>query len=344
MTGIRRFIFGSAAFIGMCALLLVTLVVLEYRGLPSVDALEVYLPAKPSEVAPQQCIEMPIRAVPVQSAMHFKDSLLAAGQRRYSIQIARSLLCNQRRSNLRRPLDELLLSFIIETRFRPDERLTIYLNRVYLGDGQFGIDSATRHFFHCAPEEVSLPEKALLMVLPLSPARYSPTNHPERAILRRNAVLTTMLARGSISVAQRESAEAAPLFEQEGQSVVMPETATRELLKMKRLRAESIGGYWQPTAAEISTIELQLPDIAELRSEGVLVGMQIANPGKDNRQYFAIMINGRKTIYINAFCSPPMSTWRSRLEVVMDGGTCVWQVLYDVESQSFSHLMTNGVA
>jgi len=131
---------------------------------------------------------------------------------------------------------------------------------------------------------------------------------------------------------------------QTGRSVLLPESATKQLVRMHYLRGSSIGGYWQPTKKEVATLESNLSKIADLRSEGALVGMQISEPAKDNRQYVAVTVNGRKTIYVNAFCGSASPAWATQLEVIMDGGTCVWRVLYDVDTQTFSHLMTNGRA
>jgi hypothetical protein len=129
---------------------------------------------------------------------------------------------------------------------------------------------------------------------------------------------------------------------QQGNAVLLPESGTKELLRLRYLNGPAVGGYWRPTQEDISKLESSIPKIADLRSESALVGMQIAQPAKDNRQYVAVMVNSRKTIYVNGFCMPPSSTWTSRLEVIMDGGTCVWHVLYDVERQTFSHLTVNG--
>ena len=105
-----------------------------------------------------------------------------------------------------------------------------------------------------------------------------------------------------------------------------------------------MGGYWQPTDKELSSLEAKIPSVANLRSERVIVGAQISEPAKNYRQYVAFTLNGHKTIYVHGFCVAPMKDWESHLEVIFDGGTCVWSVLYDVDSQTFSHLTTNGMA
>jgi len=108
-------------------------------------------------------------------------------------------------------MDEILLAFMIESRFSPNERLTIFLNRIYLGNNQFGLASGTQYYFGCSPETADLPQQALLMGMIASPTRYSLARHPEQALQRRNLILATMVSRGSISVKQKSFAERASL-------------------------------------------------------------------------------------------------------------------------------------
>jgi Transglycosylase len=241
---LRVLVISAVSIVAVCALLVVALSAFELSRLPSVGQLAPYVPTAATAIGPQQCAEEPLRAVSMQEALRFKPVLLAAEgedsneilevfglapghsgdgrQGHYSTQIARSLLCNEGGSlrplsNVRRSLDEVLLAIAINRRFTQDERITIYLNRVYLGHGQFGIDRASRYYFGCASEETTLSQRALLMALPSSPYRYSPIIHPDRAVARRNAVLAAMFRRGDISMTDEESAEGAPLLVLQGE-------------------------------------------------------------------------------------------------------------------------------
>jgi hypothetical protein len=233
LRGLRVLPISCVSIAATFALLLAVLVAFEFSRLPSINQLARYLPSEAIAIGPQQCIEEPIRALPVREALLFRPALLAAegdhhGELRqlfgfasersgrdrpghYSSLIARTLFCNQHESDLRRSLDEVILSIAIDLRFTPDERMTIYLNRAYLGEGQVGFSNASHHYFGCTPEKTTLPQRALLMGLARNPAYYSPTKHPERALLRRNAIVTAMFERGDISKADQESAESAAL-------------------------------------------------------------------------------------------------------------------------------------
>jgi membrane peptidoglycan carboxypeptidase len=122
------------------------------------------------------------------------------------------MLCEDRRSQIGRSIDELILALEIDTFYSPEERHTIYLNRAYFGDDQFGIAAASEHYFSKGPDRLTVAESALLTSLPWAPAMLSPYKHPDQALARRNLVLASMQQQGSISAEVATMAEAAPLL------------------------------------------------------------------------------------------------------------------------------------
>ncbi|MBM2845643.1 MAG: penicillin-binding protein, family [Bacteroidetes bacterium] len=98
-----------------------------------------------------------------------------------------------------RKLREFLTAIQLEQNFTKDEILEFYLNVVYFGRGSYGISSASQVYFGKPPADLSLPEVATLIALLKGPAYYDPTNHPERALARRNTVLSQMEKYGYIS-------------------------------------------------------------------------------------------------------------------------------------------------
>jgi len=108
------------------------------------------------------------------------------------------------------------------------------------------------------------------------------------------------------------------------------------------------GSYasWTPSKADIESIEQRIPQISKLKIRSYeSTHLRIENPEKYFRQYVGVRHNGKRRIYINAFCddSPPPD-WRLRLYVVIDGATCYWHVFYDPESNTFSDLTINARA
>src|SRR5204863_5615535 len=94
---------------------------------------------------------------------------------------------------LRRKLQEAILAERIERFFTKPQILEMYLNKVYFGDGLYGIEAASRGYFGKHASDLSIPEAALLAGLVKSPSSYAPTVSLSRAIARRNVVLQAML-------------------------------------------------------------------------------------------------------------------------------------------------------
>ena len=99
----------------------------------------------------------------------------------------------------------------IERRFTKQQIFELYANQIYLGHGTYGFEAGSEFFFNKHVRELTLPEAALLAALPKGPEAYSPIKYPDRAMKRRNLVLSEMLADGKITKRQAEGAEAAPL-------------------------------------------------------------------------------------------------------------------------------------
>ena len=99
---------------------------------------------------------------------------------------------------LHRKLQELILAARIERMYSKDEILALYLNKVYFGDGLYGVEAASRGYFGKHASDLSVSDAALLAGLVKSPSSYAPTVNLERAIARRNVVLQMMLEAGDI--------------------------------------------------------------------------------------------------------------------------------------------------
>src|SRR2546423_3205198 len=93
---------------------------------------------------------------------------------------------------MRRKLQELILAGQIEQFFTKPQILEMYLNKVYLGDGLYGVEAASRGYFAKHASELTVSEAALLAGLVKSPSSYAPTVSLPRATARRNVVLQAM--------------------------------------------------------------------------------------------------------------------------------------------------------
>ena len=107
-------------------------------------------------------------------------------------QVAKNFLLSNEVS-LNRKIKEAILAFRIERALSKKRILELYLNQIYLGQGAYGIASASLEYFNKPISELNYAESALLAALPKAPTKYNPYNNEELAIHRRNLVLKNLL-------------------------------------------------------------------------------------------------------------------------------------------------------
>ncbi|MGH3376716.1 MAG: penicillin-binding protein [Actinoallomurus sp.] len=110
-----------------------------------------------------------------------------------------------------RKLKELRLAVAMEKRYTKDQILERYLNIAYFGDGAYGVEAASRHYFGRSAATLTLPQAALLAGIVRYPYAYDPTVSPQRATERRNTVLGRMAELHWAGQAEASSAERASL-------------------------------------------------------------------------------------------------------------------------------------
>ena len=125
-------------------------------------------------------------------------------------QLAKNLFLTPERT-LKRKIQEVLVAFWLENHYSKDELFTLYLNRVYLGAGTFGVVAAADRYFDKKVQELTLPEAAMLAGLLQAPSRYAPTRDMARAERRADVVLAAMADAGFITPAQAKAAQAEPV-------------------------------------------------------------------------------------------------------------------------------------
>ncbi|NBQ19473.1 MAG: carboxypeptidase, partial [Synechococcaceae bacterium WB5_2A_257] len=126
-------------------------------------------------------------------------------------QLARVVFLNQDRTLLRK-LKEAALAFKLERQLSKQQILEQYLNNVYLGSSAYGVADAAWVYFSKSPNQLTLPEAALIAGLPPAPSVYSPLVNPELALERRSIVLKRMAEAGFIDRAQQLRADSSPLL------------------------------------------------------------------------------------------------------------------------------------
>ncbi len=132
---------------------------------------------------------------------------VAQGGSSITQQVAKTLFLSNART-LGRKVQELLLTLWLSRHFTRSEILEIWLNRVYLGSGTWGMDAAARQYFGVSARRVSLWQAAMLAGLPRAPSRFNPRTDPEAALARMRQVLDAMVQTGAITAAQADAAAA----------------------------------------------------------------------------------------------------------------------------------------
>ena len=146
-----------------------------------------------------------------------KQGRLAQGGSTITQQLARQSFLTLDKTYTRK-VQEVLLALRIEHQYTKDQILQLYLNKMYFGAGLYGAEAAAMGYFGKHARELSVAEAALLAGLVKSPSTWAPTVNLERAVARRNVVLTAMRENGAIDAAT---------LEQEKQATVVLRDALR---------------------------------------------------------------------------------------------------------------------
>ncbi|WNC13397.1 PBP1A family penicillin-binding protein [Brevibacillus brevis] len=137
---------------------------------------------------------------------------LAEGGSTITQQLARNVFLTLDQTFWRKT-KEMSIAIGLECRYSKDQILEMYLNRVYLGEGEFGVEDAANYYFGhgVSDEKFTIAQAAMLAAIPKAPTTYSPFNNPEQAKLRRDTVIRLMYEQGIITEAQKNEAQAEPL-------------------------------------------------------------------------------------------------------------------------------------
>ncbi|HJP21965.1 MAG: PBP1A family penicillin-binding protein [Alphaproteobacteria bacterium] len=205
---------------------------------------------------------------------NFKAGRIVQGGSTITQQLAKNLFLKPERT-IKRKAQEVLLALWLEAHFSKDEILTLYLNRVYLGAGTYGVEAAAQRYFGISARRLSLGQAALLAGLLKAPTRYAPTSSPRRARARAKVVLASMVRSGAITKAQATKA---------GQSLANLRARRQRPARARAGRyaadwiVEQVPGYSGHARRDIvvtTTLDAELQELAER-----VVESQLAADGK----------------------------------------------------------------
>ncbi len=125
-------------------------------------------------------------------------------------QLAKNLFLKPERT-FERKVQEMILAVWLQMRLSKNQILALYLNRVYLGAGAYGVDAAAHRYFGKSARDVTLAEAATLAGMLKAPANYSPATHPAASEARMQTVLAAMQDAGYITSRQASLAMSVPV-------------------------------------------------------------------------------------------------------------------------------------
>jgi penicillin-binding protein 1A len=131
-----------------------------------------------------------------------------------TMQVARNTFITRQSGfnrSIGRKLLELRMAGLLEKHLSKDQILEIYLNAIYLGNGAYGVEAASRDLFGKPAHDLTVAEAAMLAALPKGPSTYTPRRNAERALQRRNLVIGLMRREGFLTDAQADVARREPL-------------------------------------------------------------------------------------------------------------------------------------
>ena len=134
-------------------------------------------------------------------ASNLKAGRTREGFSTITMQVARNTFAVRKypARSLRQKLTELRLARLIERSLTKQQILELYFNVIYMGNGVYGVQAASRDLFGRNVNQLNLPQAAMLAALPKAPSAYTPRRHPQRALARRNLVLSLMVKEGYVS-------------------------------------------------------------------------------------------------------------------------------------------------
>lgn len=178
-------------------------------------------------------------------------------------QLARNFFLSPERT-LTRKIKEAFLAIRIEQLLNKDEILELYLNKIYLGHRAWGVGAATQVYFGKTPDQLTLSEMATIAGLPKAPSTFNPLYSMDRAMARRNLVLSRMLSEGYITRRQYQQASGEAI----DASYHEPEIAFSAPWLTEMVRQEMINRYGEKAYEEgyrvYTTIRRKTQQAAEL--------------------------------------------------------------------------------
>jgi penicillin-binding protein 1A len=222
----------------------------------------------------------------------------------------------------RRKLVEIFLTLRIEQLFSKQEILTLYLNRIFLGQRAYGVGAAAEVYFGKTMDQLSLAEMALIAGLPQRPSRDNPVANPEYAKQRRTYVLRRLLEKGTITQAEHDVAASTPVQSQlHGPTMALDAPFVAEMVRTDLLAR---------MGPSIYTAGYKVVTTVDSRLQGAAVrALRLALLEYDLRHGYRGAVG-----HIELTPSASEADWDAAISAYPDRGTLIPALVTGVESRS----------
>lgn len=190
--------------------------------------------------------------------VNFRAGHIVQGGSTITQQLAKNVFLSPERS-YRRKIQEVLLALLLERKFTKKQILTIYLNRVYLGAGTYGVEAAAQRYFGKSARDLSPHEAAVIAGLLKAPSRYSPLADLERSRARAHDVLLNLVEAGDMTPQQAAAADRDPLRVAQN----TPGRGTRYFTDWLADSVPGFAGFVDRDLTVVTTLDARLQQIAE---------------------------------------------------------------------------------
>ena len=254
----------------------------------------------------------------------------ASGGSTITMQVARNYFLSFERTFTRK-FNEILLSLQIERELTKKEIMTLYVNKIFLGNRAYGIEAAAQVYYGKSINELDLAQLAMIAGLPKAPSTFNPLVNPARAIVRRDWILGRMLALDYITEEQHTIALSSPITASyHGSQVTLYAPYVAEMARKEMLsrygRDIYTSGYRVYT-----TLESKLQASAQ---QSVLDGLY----AYDDRHGY----RGPEQNIIAEDPNENRQLWLDSLTKIAPAGNLIPAIVSDIEEKAFTALIADG--
>jgi penicillin-binding protein 1A len=186
---------------------------------------------------------------------------IRSGGSTITMQVARNFFLSKRREFTRK-FNEILLAFRIEEVLTKQEILSLYANKIYMGNRAYGVGAAAQVYYGKTLDQLSLAQMAMIAGLPKAPSKYNPLANPQRALVRRNWILGRMLELKKINHDQYQVAISEPDSASYHGSIAKTDAAyVAEMVRQEVIEKFGLKAYTEGYTA-VTTIDSKLQEKA----------------------------------------------------------------------------------